>query len=149
MNIDKIIEKWVEYHSLILDEYSKGNSINEVMQMFRTQMKNILEVIDDLKQIKNNLVLNEIIDEYLTETSNHTTVKMKFKDAPVGARFKYLDGTEGIWVKINSYPKGQFSDGRGLICSWHGNTDRSQSFCCFTDSEDGGKITFDTEIELI
>ena len=32
------------------------------------------------------------------------TVKMKFKDAPVGARFKYPN-METIWVKINSYPK--------------------------------------------
>ena len=55
-------------------------------------------------------------------------VKMKFKDAPIGARFKYPE-SEKVWVKLNSYPKGVFNDGNGLICSWNGNTDEHQSFC--------------------
>jgi hypothetical protein len=73
-------------------------------------------------------------------------VKMKFKDAPIGARFKHPNSS-GIWIKLNSYPKGQFNEGLGLICSWNGNVEGYQSHCCFIDAEDG--IDFDTVIELI
>lgn len=55
MNIDKLIEQWEEKHSSLLAEYSKGNSNNEVMQMYRSQMKSVLDCIDILKQLKNNL----------------------------------------------------------------------------------------------
>lgn len=71
---------------------------------------------------------------------------MKFKDAPVGARFKYPN-SDSVWIKINSYPKGQFEDGNGLIVQWNGNIEGFQSFCCFCDEELA--IDFDTEIELI
>lgn len=72
--------------------------------------------------------------------------KMKFKDAPVGARFKYPGGNNA-WVKINSYPEGPLNDGRGLICQWNGNVEGYQSFCSFVDEENG--IDFNTEVELI
>jgi hypothetical protein len=75
-----------------------------------------------------------------------TNVKMKFKDAPIGARFKYPE-SDKVWVKINSYKKGQFNDGNGLICSWHGNVKGHQSFCSFID-EDAG-FDFETEVELV
>lgn len=71
---------------------------------------------------------------------------MKFKDAPIGARFKYPEDNT-IWVKLNSYPKGVSSYGRGIICQWNGNVKGHQSFCCFSDEEDG--INFDTEVELV
>jgi hypothetical protein len=73
-------------------------------------------------------------------------MRMTFKDAPTGARFKYPQ-SDKVWVKINSYPKGNFYDGRGLICSWDGNVKGHQSFCSFVDEEEG--IDFDTEIELV
>lgn len=74
-------------------------------------------------------------------------VKMSFKDAPTGARFK-LPEVEGVWVKLNSFPKGPHYDGTGLICSWNGNIPKvHQSYCCFVDVENG--IDFNTEIELI
>ena len=53
MNIDKMIEQWEEKHSSLLNEYSKGNANNEVMQMYRSQMKNVLDFINQLKQVKN------------------------------------------------------------------------------------------------
>lgn len=53
MNIDKMIEQWKKKHSSLLDEYSKGNANNEVMQMYRSQMNNVLDIIDQLKQVKN------------------------------------------------------------------------------------------------
>lgn len=53
LNIDKMIEQWEEKHSSQLDEYSKGNANNEVMQMYRSQMKNVLDFINQLKQVKN------------------------------------------------------------------------------------------------
>jgi hypothetical protein len=74
------------------------------------------------------------------------TVKMKFKDAPIGARFKFPNG-DNIWIKLNSYPKSHSNDGNGLICSWKGNVNGHQSFCSFIDEE--ARIDFDTEIELI
>jgi len=55
MSIDELIEKWEEKHRLILDEYSKGNTNNEVMQMYRTHMAVVLEFILDLKQIQINI----------------------------------------------------------------------------------------------
>lgn len=76
------------------------------------------------------------------------SIKMKFKDAPIGARFIYPNSNEGeIWVKINSYPKSQWYDGRGLIVKWNGNIKEHQNHCCFVDEESG--ITFDTIIELV
>lgn len=74
------------------------------------------------------------------------TVKMKFKDAPVGARFKYPN-METIWVKINSYPKGMHESGNGLIAQWNGNVEGRQSFCSFVDENEG--IDFDTVVELV
>jgi len=74
------------------------------------------------------------------------TIKMKFKDAPIGARFKY-PGLESVWVKINSYPKGMFNDGSGLVVQWNGNVKGYQSHCCFSDEEKG--INFDTVVEVI
>ena len=55
MNLDKMIEQWEEKHSLLLNDYSKGNVNNEVMQMYRSQMKNILDFINELKFIKKQL----------------------------------------------------------------------------------------------
>ena len=68
-------------------------------------------------------------------------IKMKFKDVPVGARFKYPN-MKTIWVKINSYPSGN-----GLICQWNGNVEGYQSFCSFVDENEG--IDFDTIVELV
>ena len=73
-------------------------------------------------------------------------VKLKFKDAPVGARFKYQN-METIWVKINSDPKGICESGNGLICKWNGNVEGYQSFCSFVDENEG--INFDTIVELV
>ncbi len=73
-------------------------------------------------------------------------LKMAFKDAPVGARFKYPN-TESIWVKIHSYPEGQLHSGKGLIVQWNGNVEGLQPHCCFVDEEMG--IDFDTVVELV
>ena len=73
-------------------------------------------------------------------------IKMKFKDAPVGARFRYQN-MKTIWVKINSYPKGQFNRENGLIVRWNGNVEGHQSFCSFADEKEG--IDFDTVVELV
>lgn len=72
--------------------------------------------------------------------------KMKFKDTPIGARFKY-PGLETIWVKLNAYPEGLRYDGKGLICEWKGNVVGYQQFACFGDET--GSINYDTEIELL
>lgn len=59
-SIDKNIEKWEDKHSSLLNEYSKGNSNNEVLEMYRSQMKDVLELIELLKQIKKDYVLSDI-----------------------------------------------------------------------------------------
>ena len=68
-------------------------------------------------------------------------IKMKFKDAPIGVRFKYPNSNK-IWVKIHSHHK---SD--GLIVQWNGNVEGHQSHCSFVDENKG--IDFDTIVELI
>lgn len=67
---------------------------------------------------------------------------MKFKDAPIGARFKFIGGDvpKGIYVKINAYDN-------GLIVKWNGNVEGYQSHFSWIDEENG--YDFDTEIELI
>ena len=82
----------------------------------------------------------------MQDTEKKDVVKMSFKDAPDGARFKYPNMDE-IWVKINSHPKSQFSDGNGLLAKWNGNVKGFQSYASFCDEENG--IDFNTEIELI
>jgi hypothetical protein len=77
--------------------------------------------------------------------------KMKFIDLPVGARFIYPD-TDRVFVKLNSHPKSNSNDGRGLICSWHGDTStKTQEFCCFADEEEdeGKQITLNDEVEVL
>lgn len=75
-------------------------------------------------------------------------IKMKFKDAPVGARFIYPKmSKEDVYVKINSFPKSDFNDGDGLIVKWNGNIEGFQGFCSFIDEESG--IDFETEVELV
>ncbi len=50
--IEAIYNKWYDKHLLIREEYSKGHSNNEVMQMFRSRMRDILEFVSDLKNLK-------------------------------------------------------------------------------------------------
>lgn len=74
------------------------------------------------------------------------TVKMSFKDAPIGARFKHTN-SEDIFVKINSYPKSMHESGDGLIAQWNGNVKGYQAFYSFVDEIAG--IDFDTIVELV
>jgi Zn-dependent M32 family carboxypeptidase len=75
MNIDKMIEQWEEKHSSLLDEYSKGNANNEVMQMYRSQMKNVLDFINQLKQVKNCSMPDIVLQsEQLVCDCTHTQV---------------------------------------------------------------------------
>lgn len=64
---------------------------------------------------------------------------MRFKDAPVGARFRFEDDGN-IYVKIHA-------SGDGLTVTWHGNEQKHQAYGCWLDEENG--IDFDTEIELL
>lgn len=67
---------------------------------------------------------------------------MKFKDAPIGARFKFKKPSNitDVYVKINAH-------GDGLVVKWNGNVQGYQSHCCWVDKENG--IDFNTEIELV
>lgn len=46
--VSGLIEKWKLKHHELLDVYSKGNANEEVMQMYRSYMKMVLDFIDDL-----------------------------------------------------------------------------------------------------
>ena len=67
---------------------------------------------------------------------------MKFKDAPIGARFHFIgdDAPKDVYVKIHAYDD-------GLVVKWNGNVEGHQSHCCWLDEENG--YDFDTEIELL
>lgn len=70
------------------------------------------------------------------------TIKMKFKDAPIGARFNFIgdDAPKDVYVKINAH-------GNGLVVKWNGNVEGYQSHCCWLDEENG--YDFDTLIDVI
>jgi hypothetical protein len=69
-------------------------------------------------------------------------VIMKFKDAPIGARFNFIGENvpKDVYVKIHAHDD-------GLVVKWNGNVQGWQSHCCWLDEENG--YDFDTEIELI
>ena len=66
------------------------------------------------------------------------TVKMPFKDAPVGARFKLGNA---VFVKIHSDP-----DTRGEIVSWYWEGTTRQKHCAFCSEEEGTSLR--TEVEV-
>jgi len=139
------------YHDLDLPlKLSEFDSIGEAININMTndsiciEMNNGSYFLDYVnlehfpKKIHDYLVLNNCVDG----------LKMSFKDAPYGARFRYPN-MSGIWVKINSHPKSNISgcDGNVLIAKWNGNVQGFQSYCSFCDEESG--IDFNTEIELV
>ena len=69
-------------------------------------------------------------------------VIMKFKDAPIGARFNFIGDNmpKDIYVKINAYDD-------GLVVKWDGNIQGHQSHFCWLDEEN--RIDFDTNILLL
>ncbi len=69
-------------------------------------------------------------------------VIMKFANAPIGARFKFIgaDAPKDIYVKIHGFKE-------GLVVKWNGNVEGWQSHCCWIDKENGYDLN--TEIELI
>lgn len=68
--------------------------------------------------------------------------KMKFKDAPIGARFNFIgdDVPKDIYVKIHAYDD-------GLVVQWNGNIEGHQSHCCWIDETNG--YDFNTEILVL
>lgn len=69
-------------------------------------------------------------------------MEMKFKDAPIGARFTFIgnDTPKDVYVKIHSHDD-------GLIVKWNGNVVGHQSHCCWLDEENN--YDFDTIIDVI
>lgn len=65
-------------------------------------------------------------------------MKMKFKDLPKGARFKFPDGTD-IWVVLKAY-------NHGLVAKWSGfdTSPDMQSLCSFCDDE----WSLESEVEI-
>lgn len=56
MTIDEIISKLEEKHTATLNEYGRGHENNKVMQMYRTQMKDTIELISQLKEVQEEVV---------------------------------------------------------------------------------------------
>lgn len=79
MNIDEIIKQWEDKHSSLLNEYSKGNANSEVMQLHRSQMKNILDFINQLKQI-NGVIQSLPSDEILIELAKNNCMLHRTSD---------------------------------------------------------------------
>ena len=50
--MNEIIEKLHNVRSSILDVYSKGSRDEDLMRTYRTQMKDILEVIKQIEEIR-------------------------------------------------------------------------------------------------
>ena len=87
-----------------------------------------------------------LLEEAIEKLTPNPNQKMKFKDLPIGARFKYPN-LESVWVKLNSHPKSMFNEGDGLICSWNEDYKLSQNFCSFVDAENN--IDYDTEVVVV
>lgn len=56
MTIDAIISKLEEKHTETLNEYSRGHVNNTVMQMYRSQMRDTIELISQLKEVQEKVV---------------------------------------------------------------------------------------------
>ena len=97
------------------------------------RMDNIVLDAETIIKQKNDLPENK---------QGPSPIRMKFKDAPRGARFHFIDNNlpKDIYVKIHDH-------GDGLVVKWNGNIQGHQSHCCWLDEENG--YDFDTEIELI
>jgi hypothetical protein len=64
----------------------------------------------------------------MSETNDVDCLVMRFKDLPIGARYKY-PGSGDIWVVVQPY-------GYGLVAKWEGlKSGVRQSMCCFVDDE--------------
>lgn len=53
-------------------------------------------------------------------------IKMKFRDAPKGARFKFDKTDKFVWIVLRTYQRGE-------VAQWNGNITGHQSLCCFVD----------------
>ncbi len=84
------------------------------------------------------LTIKEAIAFQETNSAMGNTMKMKFKDAPTGARFKFIgDYSQGdVYVKLSW---------DGIIVKWEGNTKGHKP--CWIDEKYG--YNFDTLINVI
>jgi len=97
--------------------------------------------------IDRGLILRRLLEEndfYLTWEPRFVAVPMthkvmKFKDLPIGARFKY-PGSDKVWIVIHPW-------GEGLVVGWEG-LDKPrihQSHCSFCDDE----WSLDSTVEVL
>jgi hypothetical protein len=61
MNIDNLIVELNEKHFSLLSEYSKGNANKEVMELYRSRMKDILGFINVLESLKKNATQKTVV----------------------------------------------------------------------------------------
>lgn len=88
-------------------------------------------------------VIMFVLRNVMTTQKTIKVTKVKFIDAPIGARFKFPGSyPNDIWIKVNSY-----ENQGGLIAKWNGNNTERQSLRCWVDEENG--YNFNTEIELV
>lgn len=83
--IDKLIEKWEEKHSELLEDYQESTiqSLKNPLfvQLARSEMKNVLEFVEDLKQINLSLggVSGSLVDEIRERRRTHMIALKKFE----------------------------------------------------------------------
>lgn len=137
---------------------ARDSYIRHLYKTHRIESRNIINAIESEKALQSLAKRNgathgqstdialgwrscfEWIESQLTRTTKKK--RMKFKDAPIGARFNFIgdDAPNDVYVKINMIDK-------GLIVKWNGNVEGWQSHCCWIDEEDG--CDFDTLIDVI
>ncbi len=108
----------------------------------------ISELIKDSALFGGNVPNNRFkeAEEYLKKAKQlmdaQKPIKMKFKDAPIGARFNFIgdDKPKETYIKIHEF-------GDGLVAQWDGNVKGHQSLCCWLDKENG--YDFDSLISVI
>jgi hypothetical protein len=72
-------------------------------------------------------------------------MKMKFKDVPIGSKFKYISPKiKGVWVKLN---EGKLNAGLGLVCLLDVKPMGSISHFCFVNKEMG--VDLNTQVFVI
>lgn len=135
---DKIIKTTDREVGHFIEELGRIMKCIKLTKQGRTHTKdsqNRLDIIYKCAKDLNDRCCNMNVD------INEPPVVMKFRDAPIGARFKYNDDSP-IWVKIHS---NEGTD--GLIVRWHGNVEGFQNYASHCD--EFACVDFDTEIFVL
>ncbi len=91
MNIDQAIEKWQEHHATLLNRYSKATDSKEVLQEYRSQMKAIIDFIEELKELKNKA---ETFENFISAVA---VVKSKLFE--LNEQYRNDNISQDLWIR--------------------------------------------------